>query len=608
MPVKNILFFFLPICIFLFSTCGKIQERHAIPVLPDSLSSIILPEHEPVLPEWGQENTVVFTLNSEPDNLHPSNGMTSARQLIFQYTQKRLIGLDPATLSLVPELVCEMPRVSGDHLSLTFRLRQDIEWDNGDLLSVEDVVFTFKANKCVLVNNAAYKASLENIKDIVPDKKDPLIFTVKMRKKYLHNIGLFTDFPIMQRSFFDPDNVVSKFTFRDIENVEAAHTSPADLKVWAERFNHPSYGFDPALLNGSGPYKVISWQQGQELVLLKKQKDPASSPGTGCVLQKAGSISHVDKIIFRINTDANAQLLEFKKGITDGSASLSSQMLKQLAEDARFRKNYHFISVQDFSYSYLAFNMKNDKKMFADKLTRKALAYLTPVDEINKIIYNGEGTRMTSSVFPSSMEYNPSLQPIPLDIEKGIKLLKEAGWNDTDGDGVLDRPANGKKTPFIVDLLFINLPDLKNLVLLVAESYRKAQIKVRLIPLESNVFVQKVHDHQFDMMLASWKRDCFPEDFSQVWHSKSWYNGGSNFTGFGNARSDALIDSINELMTDEERIALSRRFQQLIYEEQPYIFLVQRTNRVVVHKRFGNVMITKLWPGIMIDQWKLRKN
>src|SRR6185436_885014 len=127
-----------------------------------------------------------------------------------------------------------------------------------------------------------------------------------------------------------------------------------------------------------------------------------------------------------------------------------------------FNKNYHSTFIPTYHYTYLAMNEKPDgekrKKLFDDVRVRKAMAYLTPVDDIIKLVYGNYSNsckRMTTNVSPLKKEYESSLAAIPLDIEEATKLLDAAGWKDNNGDGIRDKMIDNKTTELSFDLYFL---------------------------------------------------------------------------------------------------------------------------------------------------------
>jgi peptide/nickel transport system substrate-binding protein len=135
----------------------------------------------------------------------------------------------------------------------------------------------------------------------------------------------------------------------------------------------------------------------------------------------------------------------------------------------------------------------------------------------------------------------------------------------------------------------------------------KANIYVMLNPLDYNGFFTAVTSHEFDMSMSAWQSSATPEDFSQLWSSAAWTNNGLNFTGFGTAQSDALIDSINSSVNEQKRIELSKRFQKLVYDEQPYIFLFTQTRRIIANKRWENLEVYTEYPGVLLNTLKLKE-
>jgi peptide/nickel transport system substrate-binding protein len=140
---------------------------------------------------------------------------------------------------------------------------------------------------------------------------------------------------------------------------------------------------------------------------------------------------------------------------------------------------------------------------------------------------------------------------------------------------------------------------------MISEAVYEAGLKCNIVPLDFAIHYDNARNHKFDAMLAAWAGSSVPEDFTQIWHTESWASKGSNFTGFGNAESDALIDSVKYIIDMEERIPMVRRLQEIIYEEQPYVFTTSSTRRNAIHKRFGNADMYFERPGVLINNFKL---
>jgi peptide/nickel transport system substrate-binding protein len=555
-------------------------------------------------PSWSTSNTLIYHVLAQPSELHPTNGITDERTEIQQYTQIYLINIDYRKLTIRPLAVEAIPTISADGTRYTYKLRNTIKFDDGTPLTVEDVIFTYKANKCPLTNNPNAKPFLDNLIDIIPDKNDPLVFTIVMKEKYIHNIDMLEDYPLMQRSFFDKNKVMSHYSFAQFNDKNFKVDEHKDLNDWATEFNSSKYGRDPQFIVGAGPYQVEKWDAGQSITLVRKKNHWTQQ------VKEPMINSYPEKIIFKLNKDANSQILEFKSQALDASTTLTTNTLLELQKDPAFNANYNSCFTNTYSYWYVAMNTKPDgiknKKLFTDKRVRRAMAMLTPVDQINKVINNNRNTRMVGPVSPLKPEYNTDLKLIKLDIEGAKKLLDEAGWTDTDGDNIRDKVVDGEKLKMEFNLNYMTSTiDWKNTAMMIAEQMYKAGVKAIPNALEVSVNYANARSHNFDMMIAATSGTYTSEDYTQIWHSSSWSSKGSNYSGFGNAASDALIDSIKYTLDDEQRGKMAKRLQAILYDEQPFIFLLASLRRNVIHKRFGNQEVYFERPGMMLSDLKL---
>lgn len=599
--------------IVLLASCGggeeTISDKGAATqtVKASETNYIKLEDATSFLPSWSKENVLIYHDIGEPDDMHPTNGSSASRTEIMGYTQVFLIGTDYQTLGLRPIAVKALPTVSEDGKTYSYELRNDIKFDDGSTLSLDDVIFTFKANKCPLTNNPQAKPYLDNLVDIVPDKTNPLAFKIVMKDKYIQNVGFLSDYPIMQRSFFDKNNVLSKYTLAQFNDKNFKADQQKDLNDWASEFNSAKYSRDPQYLVGAGQYRIEKWDAGQSITLVRKENH--WTKGSTNMYET----SFPDKIIYKINKDANSQMLEFKAQTLDASTFLSTKTLQELQKDANFNANYNSRFTDTYNYGYIAMNMKPDgvkhKKLFTDKNVRRAMALLCPLDDINKVINKGLNKRMVGPVSPLKKAYNSDLKLIPFDIEAAKKLLDDAGWKDTDGDNIRDKMIDGEKVKLEFNLNYMTTTvDWKDIAQMVSEQMYKAGVKANLNPQDFAVLYDAAKRHDFDMMIAAWAGSSMPEDFTQIWHTSSWASQGSNYPGFGDAESDALIDSIKYTIDDDLRIPMVKRLQKMIYDEQPYVFMFAALRRNVIHKRFGNQEMYFERPGLWLSNLKLLSN
>lgn len=552
-----------------------------------------------------QNNTLVVHLLSEPDDMHPTNGASAVRAEINLYINLSLLRINYKTGELLPCLAKALPDVSADGLSYTYQLKDGITWDDNSPVTAADIAFTTKASKCLYTNNIGLKPYWENIEDIIIDADNNKKFTVKMKRPYILNTWFWTDFPIIQSAFYDKQQVLTKYSNAQLTD-STFLKSKLDVKQWADEFNSSKYSSNPDFMSGAGPYKISKWDKGVSMTLEKKQHHWTENCQENWYCQ-----ANADKIILKLNSNNASAVLELKNGLIDISAMIDYASFTELSNDKNFTKNYTLELADTYNYTYVAMNMKPDgqkhQKLFTDVLTRKAMALLTPYEQINKTLYENHNKRMVCPISPNKIDFNTDLKQVEYNVNQAKDLLKQAGWADTDNDQILDKVIDGKKVKFEFSINFMSGSKVwEDLAKQIAESMSKASIYAMLNPLDYNGFFSAVTGHEFDMSISAWQSSAAPEDYSQLWSSASWTNNGLNFTGFGTAQSDALIDSINTCVDETKRITLSKRFQKLVYNEQPYIFLFTQTRRIIANKRWDNLEVYTEYPGVLLNTLKLK--
>ena len=551
------------------------------------------------------QNTVIAHILSQPDGLHPFNDNSAMRTFIFQYTQKTLIKLDMESLDYIPTLVKEIPKGSDDNLSFKYELKSGIKWDDGSAITAEDVAFSVKMMLCPLTNNAQIRGNYTTvIESIEVDKNNPLKFTMHAQNINWENRYIFSELYMVQKSLWDPNGVLDNIKFKDLLSSKFKEDVENEvLSDWFNDYNNADNSYKPERLLGLGAYKVDEWQASQYITLKRKKNWWGS--GDSSIYNKA----YPEKIIFKIIKEDASSYLALKNQEIDITVSIGTVKLMKLQEREYFNNNYESSFKNRYSYNYIGLNMKPDgikyKSFFIDQRVRRAMAYLTPVDEIIEVMVHGKASRQAAQISPLKHTYNDTLKLIPLDIEKAKELLIEAGWVDTDGDNIRDKIINGIKTPFKFKLSYMSSPISKEIVLMIKESMYKAGLFAEPTPMDFTLFYKNAMDHNFEAMLGGWGGSASYSNPQQLWHTSSWATKGSNFCGFGDAESDALIEEANLTLDPEVHRNALLKLQARIYEDQPYVFLYASQNKFAIHKRFLNRGMYFERPGVMIQNLQL---
>ena len=549
------------------------------------------------------QNTVIAHILSQPDGLHPFNDNSAMRTFVFQYTQKTLIKLDIESLEYIPMLVKEMPTASENNLSFDYELKDGIKWDDGTPLTAKDVAFSVKLMLSPLTNNAQIRSNYTTvIKSIELDKENPMKFTMHAQNVHWDNKYIFSELYMVQKSLWDKKGVLDNVTFADLLSDDFKETEA--LSDWFNAYNNADNSYQPELLVGLGAYQVTEWVASQYITIEKKENWWGKNDSS--VYSKA----YPDKIIFKIIKEDASAYLALKNQEIDVTYSLGTIKLMKLQEREYFNDNYESAFLDRYAFSYLGMNMKPDgikrKPYFVDQKVRRAMAYLLPLDEIIEVMMHGKASRQASLISPLKKTYNDTLQLIPLDIEKAKELLAEAGWVDTDGDNIRDKMINGIKTPFSFKLSYMSSPTSKEIVLMIKESMYKAGVVAEPTPMDFTLFYKNAMDHNFDGMLGGWGGSASYSNPMQLWHTSSWVTKGSNFCGFGDAESDALIEAANLTLDPKTHNDALLRLQAKVYEDQPYVFMYSTKRKFAIHKRFNNRGMYYERPGVMLQNLDLK--
>ena len=549
-----------------------------------------------------KKNIVVAHMLSEPDGLHPFNNNSVMRSEIFAYTQRTLLQLDIETLEYIPTLLRELPTASEDNKTFYFELKDNITWDDGSTLTAEDVVFSTKIMLCHLTNNAQIRPVYSSvIKSVDLDPNNPFKFSMTAQDIKWTAKTIMGGIYIQQKNKWDSKGLFDNITFDQILNKSFKETK--QIANWFNDFNDSKNGFKVENLQGLGPYEVSEWETEQYIILTKKKNWWGSNE------KSIYNNSFPEKIIYKVIKESATAYLQLKKQAIDVTTNLGTLDLIKLQERDYFNKNYDSDFKDRYGISYIGLNMKPDgtkhKPFFIDKKVRRAIAHLIPVDEIIDFVMFGHATRQVANISPLKKTYNDTLQLIELNIEKANKLLDEAGWIDTDGDNIRDKVINGVKTPFKFKFSYMQSPTSTEIVLIMKESLYKAGIVAEPEGMDFNLFYKNAADHKFDAMLAGWGSSAAYSNPMQLWHTTSWVNKGSNFCGFGDAESDALIEEANNTLDYETHKNALLKLQSKIYEDQPYVFLYCSKRKFAIHKRFNNRYMFFERPGVLLNNLEL---
>lgn len=553
-------------------------------------------------------NEVVIHISADPDKL---NGITSTSATADEVARNIFAGMLDNQLdspfALIPGLAKSRPLIEDitegklkGGLKITYEIREEAVWDNGSPITASDVEFTLKIIKNPKVDCEHLRPYYDFIKDIVTYPDNNKKFTLLCEGKYFQSESGSSIAP-MPEYIYDPEQIMRKFKysdFNDAKKVDEFRGNP-DIIKFANQFNSEKFAREPEGVIGAGPYTLEKWVTGQRIILKKKE----NYWGVKLAAEDPEFSNFPDKLIFEIINDESAALAAVKGENLDVSTSFKSKDFIELKKDEKITSKYNLSTPTQLSYSYIGLNMRNPK--LSDVKVRRALAYLIDIDQIIEKISYGMATRVVGPTSPQRTYYNADLKLIPFDIAEGNRLLDEAGWKDTDGDGIRDKVINGKNVKLSVTIKIASGNETaERILLLYQENCKKAGVEISIAIKEWTVLLNEMKIHDFEAYMGGWVSHPLSDDPKQIWHTSS-YDGGSNYVGFGDQRSDEVIDKLRYELDENKRNELYKEFQKLVYDAQPYIFMSTPLNKIAIHKRFTNGKARVCRPGYLAKEFRI---
>lgn len=542
--------------------------------------------------EW-----VVIHELSDPEGINPIVTNDASASAIFNHIFEKLLELDYETTELYPVLAESRPTISADHLTYTFVLRQGIKFSDGKPLTSADVVFSFKVVKNPLITDgAALRNYYEDIADVQATDERTIVIT--MGRPYFLAEFFLGSLWIIPKHLLDPNGLTNAYSIPETNTMEAAQRNSA-IKDFATWYNTAEVKRSAKLNVGSGPYIFDEWKTGESLTL--RRSNSWWNQG-----KDKWNPAWPEKLVFRVMNDRSSAVVALKNGELDFMEYVPAAKYTEEIDTVAtpYLRKYAF---ETQAYTYIGFN--TDRELLSDKLVRRAVAHCLDRDALIAQVVRGLATKVNSPIYQQRKEYDQTVPNINYDLEKAKQLLAQAGWKDSNGDGVLDKAIGGRVRPLAVTFIINAGNEMREAIAVtLAEDLRKVGVKLDIRKLEWSVFLENLRTRQFDMYIGGWINDPIPSDPFQIWHSSQIGNKGSNYAGFNNKRADELLELNRTEFDEQKRIAYMKEFQQIVADDQPYVFLWSPLYPSVYNTRLQNVNYSAVRPGYNPTQWWVPKD
>lgn len=565
----------------------------------------------PAGPEFKyNDNTVRARLAAEPDRLNPYLTVSGYARPIYQEIFLPLLEYNHETFEPTPALaigrpvieeITEGPNAGG--VKYTYELNEYATFSDGKPVRVEDVIFSFKLLFNLNIAEAGpHRNSYLAMTDVVLDAENPRKFTVVTKEKYILAEDSYSGTNVYPEHVFDPEGLMADYQIADLIANGEALAEEAPLQQFADQFLSAPFSRDADKLIGSGPYLMREWVDGDYISMVRDPNWWADKvPGGHASLH-----AYPDSIVFRIIPDQTTAVNALKNELIDVAPELDANNFVEERENEFLKDRYDFLTKETFNFFFVAMN--NKSPLLEDKRVRRALAHVLDVQIIIDAAYAGLGTPIAGPVSPSKAHANKDLPLLEKDIEKAKALLTEAGWEDTNDNGIRDKMINGELVE--MEMEYLVTPGsifASTLSEVTKDGASQVGVAITIVPREPRVMMgEDVANRDYTLYGYGAGGNHLLDDFMQLWHTSSNTPRGSNRWQFGNAETDALIEKINVTIDPAERHQLYQEFQRIVYDEQPLIFLFSPMARMVVSKRWeGN--ISQLAPNYILRDFKLIK-
>ncbi|OZV13324.1 peptide ABC transporter substrate-binding protein [Tissierella sp. P1] len=456
----------------------------------------------------GKEKVLIVRASGDPMSFNPDTLPDDNAYPIVQNIYNRLVKLD-ASKQIIPDLATKWD-VSEDGKAITFYLRKDVKWHDGENVTSEDVKYTFDTIKA---NESYYMSSRLSIVDSIDTPDDyTVVFNMNQADvSFIADLGWYATFIL-------PEHVYN------------------NGQPWEE---------NPASKNpiGSGPFKFSEFKQGESITLIPNPNYHEGAP-------------KLDKIIFSIIPDDATAVQALLNGDIDVYENVPSANVAEMEANGNIR-----LALNEYpSPMRIIFNLKD--KTLQDVNLRKAIATAINKEEISQKIYNGV-QKPEYNMYPSLIEWvSNSEETSPrFNIEEAIKILEDAGYK---------KDANG----FYVRGLTIDVfegsgyPDAAKLM---EATLAKAGIELKVQVHEYNAWFDKVGT-QRDFMLELQGGFMGPDPAAL--QKRFGTGVGSNYGEYSNKEFDDLLVQGASTGDQAKRAEYYKKAQAILAEDLPYIPIV----------------------------------
>lgn len=489
------------------------------------------------------------------------NPLRTQNQHYFHFSKLIFEGLFEFNNDLnLEEQLADSYKINEDGTVVEVKLKDNVFWHDGEKLKAEDIIFT-----------------IDTIKYAKDDSSYGEMFLESFGVYQSVNIG-----KIIKASALDDRNIIIEFD-SGISNALEILTFPIIPKHVFTTGRPNNADFLKALetnnykVVGTGPYKFDSYDKMKQIILRSNENFREGKP-------------YIDEIIGRVIGREKDILTAFETGQINMATTLDVDWEK-------YNQNPRINTLEYISpnYEFIGFNFT--REIFSGEegqVLRKAIAYGINRQRIIETVYLGHGTQIDVPIHPNSWLLSEDANSFGYNLNQAKAELKKIGWEDRDGDGLLE-DINGENMSLKILTNSYNLmrqktaemirEDLQELGIIVTieSEYEKASIDQEEFQEEWLEIKEQLNKGEYDIILLGWQLSVIPE-LSFAFHS-SRISSNTNFIRYSNEEMDYILEEIFSEGNRMKKKGLYEKLQKHIVTDLPYVSLFFKNNALLVDSK-----------------------
>ena len=552
------------------------MTRHIVGIVSVALAAAILGcQGQPGTTGASRRQRVVSATISDPKTFNPLLIVDSASAAAVGTAFEGLVRLNPKTTQMEP-LLAEKWEVSDNGTAYTFHLRRDVHWQDGVPMTAADVAFTFAAIFDERVPNSSKHTLLVDGQPIKTEVIDDYTIRFVVPRPFAPLINSLGEI-ILPRHLLA--QALEKGTFNQTWGID----TPPDQIV------------------GTGPYRIGRYVPAQ-FIELQRNPDYWMKDDSGTRLP------YLEAQTLLIVPNQDTMYLKYLAGQTDVQSPRPEEVADLRAKADQLHINVASVGL-DTGSQFVAFNrnprhyVRGDQRdprltWFTDLNFLKALAHAIDKQAMIVNCLNGYGKPAVADISPENKLYhNSNLQDYAYDLDEAKRLLKEGGYVDRNGDGILEDAA-GTPIEFSLSTNAGNQVR-ERMCSILKEDWSKLGIKVDYRPLDFTTLVEKLdHTFDWDAVLIGFTGTTEPNSSANMLRSSGnlhlWNPTQATPATPWEAEIDRLLDQGSRELDEQKRPQYYWRVQEILHEQLPMIETVRQT-QFISYRRFLQNFEPTVW-------------